>query len=67
MQILGLDIGGANIKAATADGESGSVAFPLWRAPQELTAKLRSLRLLQNSHPDIRSWVLLVLCQYNVQ
>ena len=53
MQILGLDIGGANIKAATADGESGSVAFPLWRAPQELTAKLRSLRLLQNSHPDL--------------
>jgi probable H4MPT-linked C1 transfer pathway protein len=53
VQILGLDIGGANIKAATADGESGSVAFPLWRAPQELTARLSSLRLLQNSHPDM--------------
>lgn len=53
MQILGLDIGGANIKAATADGESASVAFPLWRAPQDLSAKLSSLRLLQNSHPDM--------------
>lgn len=45
MTVLGLDIGGANIKAATADGWATSLPFPLWKQPQELPAALRSLLL----------------------
>lgn len=43
MQILGLDIGGANLKAATASGQACSVPFDLWRAPDELPQQLREL------------------------
>lgn len=43
MQIVGLDIGGANLKAATADGGAASVSFPLWQRPDELAAALESL------------------------
>lgn len=43
MTALGLDIGGANIKAATADGKASSVPFPLWKSPEELPAALQSL------------------------
>lgn len=43
MQILGLDIGGANLKAATASGQASSVPFDLWRAPDDLPQKLREL------------------------
>lgn len=53
VQILGLDIGGANIKAATADGECRSVPFALWRAPQKLTEQLRGLQLPQQGQPDL--------------
>lgn len=53
MQILGLDIGGANIKAATADGECRSLPFALWRAPGELTSMLRHLQLPQQAPPDL--------------
>jgi len=41
--VLGLDIGGANLKAATADGRAVSVAFPLWKQPDALPAALASL------------------------
>ena len=34
MAILGLDIGGANLKAAHTDGTARSVAFPLWKHPE---------------------------------
>ena len=53
MQILGLDIGGANIKAATADGESICLPFAIWRDPSQLAEKLKSLSLIKPSHPDI--------------
>ncbi|WLD14774.1 hydantoinase/oxoprolinase family protein [Planctellipticum variicoloris] len=43
MQTFGLDIGGANLKAATADGQAVTLAFPLWREPQRLPAALREL------------------------
>lgn len=43
MPILGLDIGGANLKAATARGEAVSVPFPLWREPAALPQQLREL------------------------
>ena len=41
--VLGLDIGGANLKAATAAGRAVSVAFPLWKQPDALPAALASL------------------------
>ncbi len=43
MSILGLDIGGANLKAAHADGTARSVAFPLWRTPELLDQQLEEL------------------------
>ncbi len=43
MSVLGLDIGGANLKAAHADGTARSVAFPLWRTPELLADRLRAL------------------------
>ncbi len=40
LNVLGLDIGGANIKAADADGTSVSIAFPLWKQKDDLVAAL---------------------------
>jgi (4-(4-[2-(gamma-L-glutamylamino)ethyl]phenoxymethyl)furan-2-yl)methanamine synthase len=41
--ILGLDIGGANLKAATPDKRAVSVPFPLWKQPEKLPAALADL------------------------
>lgn len=41
--VLGLDIGGANLKAATADGRAVSVPFALWKQPDRLPAALADL------------------------
>src|SRR5262249_14714273 len=41
--ILGLDIGGGNLKAATADKRAISVPFPLWKQPDKLPAALAEL------------------------
>ena len=41
--ILGLDIGGANLKAATPDKRAASVPFPLWKHPEKLPAALAEL------------------------
>ena len=41
--VLGLDIGGANLKAATNAGRAISVPFPLWKQPDELPAALAAL------------------------
>ena len=41
--VLGLDIGGANLKAATAAGRAVSVPFALWKQPDALPAALASL------------------------
>jgi probable H4MPT-linked C1 transfer pathway protein len=41
--ILGLDIGGANLKAATTDGRAVSVPFALWKHPERLTERLQTL------------------------
>jgi probable H4MPT-linked C1 transfer pathway protein len=41
--ILGLDIGGANLKAATADRRAVSVPFSLWKQPERLPAALGEL------------------------
>jgi probable H4MPT-linked C1 transfer pathway protein len=42
-QVLGLDIGGANIKAAHSDGTARTVRFPLWKHPEQLTGELAAL------------------------
>lgn len=43
MNWLGLDIGGANLKAADGRGWARSVPFALWRHPQELVRVLSQL------------------------
>ncbi|MGH7172091.1 MAG: hydantoinase/oxoprolinase family protein [Gemmataceae bacterium] len=43
MAALGLDIGGANLKAAHTSGRAWSVPFPLWKNPAALPDALRSL------------------------
>lgn len=43
MLVLGLDIGGANLKAATSDGSAADRPFPLWKHPDRLAAELRCL------------------------
>jgi probable H4MPT-linked C1 transfer pathway protein len=43
MSVLGLDIGGANLKAAHTDGQAFSVPFALWKNPTGLTDVLRRL------------------------
>lgn len=43
MVVLGLDIGGANLKAATADRRAISVPFALWKQPDRLPAALADL------------------------
>jgi probable H4MPT-linked C1 transfer pathway protein len=41
--VIGLDIGGANLKAAHSDGPCRSVPFPVWREPDRLAEALRDL------------------------
>jgi probable H4MPT-linked C1 transfer pathway protein len=43
MSWLGLDIGGANLKAADGLGWASSVPFALWREPERLTGALQTL------------------------
>lgn len=40
MPALGIDIGGANLKAATSNGQAASVAFPIWKRPHDLRQEL---------------------------
>lgn len=42
-RVLGIDIGGANIKAATVAGESAAVRFSLWREPERLAEQLAGI------------------------
>lgn len=43
MHVIGLDIGGANLKAASSAGIGRSVPFEIWRAPGELGPRLIAL------------------------
>ncbi len=40
MSILGIDIGGANLKFADSEGQAHSVYFPMWKRYEELTREL---------------------------
>ena len=53
MLVLGLDIGGANIKAATSDGGCASVAFAIWKNKTGLLQELQQLPLLAGTRPDL--------------
>jgi len=50
---LGLDIGGANIKAASSDGDSVCRAFAIWQNKHGLLQELQQLPLLAGTTPDI--------------
>lgn len=41
--VLGLDIGGANLKAATSIGQAVTMAFPLWKQPDNLADGIKEL------------------------
>lgn len=43
MTVLGLDIGGASLKAATSSGWARSERFPLWKQPDRLAEALAEL------------------------
>ncbi len=43
MNVIGLDIGGANLKAANSDGTSVSRTFPIWQRPDQLDTELADL------------------------
>ena len=53
MLVLGLDIGGANIKAATADGDCASVAFAIWKNKAGLLQELKRLPFAAGTQPDL--------------
>src|SRR3972149_12171276 len=43
MSVIGLDIGGANLKAAHTGGAARSLAFDLWKRPAELPTALTAV------------------------
>ncbi len=49
--VLGLDIGGANLKAADPDGQVQTVVFPMWQQHRELPDRLRELSWIDQ--PDL--------------
>ena len=44
-EVLGLDIGGANLKAATSAGQVSTLPFSLWKQPEKLTGGIIELLL----------------------
>jgi probable H4MPT-linked C1 transfer pathway protein len=48
---LGLDIGGANLKAANLDGQVRTIAFPMWQQHRDLAKQLRALAWTK--HPEL--------------
>lgn len=43
MNFIGLDIGGANLKASNGDDWTAETPFPMWKQPEKLGEALRSL------------------------
>lgn len=43
MNVIGLDVGGANLKACDADGNAHSVNFPMWQQSEQLPDALNEL------------------------
>lgn len=51
--VLGLDVGGANLKAAHSRGMAQSLPFALWKQPDQLTVHLRRL---VSAFPEAEAW-----------
>ena len=51
--VIGLDIGGANLKAADTRGTARSVRFALWKKPERLPDMLRDLLALMPAADDL--------------
>jgi len=51
--VIGLDIGGANIKVSNGLDRTVEIPFPMWKDPDGLTAALRSLDAVISQTPDI--------------
>jgi probable H4MPT-linked C1 transfer pathway protein len=49
-EVLGLDIGGANLKAAHRTGVAQTRPFPLWKHPADLAGQLREVRAAMPAH-----------------
>lgn len=62
MNTLGLDIGGANIKAAHSDGRAWSRAFALWKNPKELGHELAAIALEVGSFDQLAVTMTAELC-----
>lgn len=52
MYVIGLDIGGANLKSADCDGRAQALAFELWKTPELLAETLQKL-LAGYAKPDL--------------
>src|SRR5689334_18563923 len=52
MHVVGLDIGGANLKAASTAGEAFSEPFEIWRAPGDLKSRVAAM-LARFPHADL--------------
>lgn len=53
MRVLGLDIGGANLKAACSDGRSVSRPFAIWKYPERLAAQIQAMEYEQLPGTDV--------------
>ncbi|MEQ9406990.1 MAG: hydantoinase/oxoprolinase family protein [Fuerstiella sp.] len=53
MNVLGLDIGGANIKIADADGNTVCLPFPMWTQHRQLAETLQGAGISVFSAPDL--------------
>jgi (4-(4-[2-(gamma-L-glutamylamino)ethyl]phenoxymethyl)furan-2-yl)methanamine synthase len=51
--VLGLDIGGANLKAAHTDSTASTVAFALWKHPERLQDELTRLCAAMPAHKQL--------------
>lgn len=52
MYVIGLDIGGANLKSADCDGRANAVSFELWKTPELLLQAVQELLSVYQS-PDL--------------
>ena len=51
--LIGLDIGGANLKASNGIDRTLEIPFPMWKDPSGLTHALRSLEPVLGEDPDV--------------
>jgi len=52
---IGLDIGGANLKWATSGGLFGSVRFPMWKKPHELSSQISECLTILSTQNEVET------------